>query len=340
LNTIVYDDEILKAKKIIIEAKKAGIDAIIAWDMAVVTEALRQGINVHLSTQASVSNFESLKFYANLGIKNIVLARECTLLQIKEIIDKIKKDNLPIEIETFIHGAMCVSLSGRCFMSQFLSCKSANRGECLQPCRREYDLVNKETKETLTIGNNYVLSAKDLSTITFIDRLIEAGISSFKIEGRAKTPEYVTVVVSSYRKAIDAYFEGYFTPDLAKELEENMKKVFNRGFSDGFFMGAPINEFADCYGGKSTLQKDYVGFVKNFYSKIQVAEIKIESNPLSQGDSIMFQGPTTGVVEEILESMQVNYQDIKTAKKGKSVAVKLKNKVRPKDKVFVLKEKN
>ncbi len=339
LNTIVYDNETKNVKKIIAASKKAGIDAIICWDMSVVNEALRQKMNVNLSTQASVSNFEAVKYYANLGIKKIVLARECTLTQIREIIKKIKKEKLDVKIETFVHGAMCVSVSGRCFISQFMHCKSANRGECLQPCRHEYDIIDRETGEMLTVDNHYVMSPKDLCAIRFVDKLIEAGIDSFKIEGRVKPPEYVKTVVSAYREAVDAYFEKRFTKEFAEALEERLKTVFNRGFSDGFFMGEPINEFTDSYGGKATVKKDFLGVIKNYYSKINVAELKIESNSLKVGDKIMIQGPTTGVVEEIINSIQINHRDVDKVIKGKSAAVKLANKVRLNDKVFLIKER-
>lgn len=339
INTIVYDEETHLVKKIVSEAKKAKVDAIICWDQSVINEALKQKIEVHLSTQAGVSNFEAVKYYSKLGIKRIVLARECTLKQIKDIKDKIRKSKLDVEIETFIHGAMCVSVSGRCFMSQFLFCKSANRGDCLQPCRREYDVVDKETGDVMTIGNNYVLSPKDMSTIMFVDKLIEAGIDSFKIEGRVKPPEYVKTVVSTYREAVDAYFEGRYTKKLAEELEEKLKTVFNRGFSKGFFMGELIDEFTDAYGGKATLQKDYVGVIRNYYAKVGVAEVKVESTPFKVGDIIMIQGPTTGVVEEKIESIQVNHKDVDVADKKKSVAIRYSHKVRVNDKVFVIKKK-
>ncbi|MBR9690221.1 U32 family peptidase [Candidatus Woesearchaeota archaeon] len=336
LNTLVYDDELEKIKKIISEAKKAKINAIICWDMGVLKEALRQKVPVHLSTQAGVSNFEAVKYYSELGVKRIVLARECTLKQIKSIINKIEKEEVNVEIETFVHGAMCVSISGRCFMSQFLYGKSANRGKCIQPCRREYEVIDKETGDKLSIGNNYVMSPKDLCTITFIDKLIEAGIHSFKIEGRAKNPEYVKTVVGSYKKAVDAYFEGKYTEKLAKELEEELKKVYHRGFSKGFYMGIPINEFTDSYGGKQDTKKGFVGYVRNYYKRLKVAEIKVESNSFKVGDTLMIQGPTTGVVEEKVKSMQVNYKDVDTAKKSKSVAVKFDTLLRPNDKVFLI----
>lgn len=336
LNSIVYDDELEKLDKILNEAKKAKVDAVICHDMAVLSKALSFGIDIHISTQASVSNFESVKYYASLGVKRIVLARECTLKQIKLIKENIVKTKLKVEIEVFVHGAMCVAISGRCFMSQFLFCKSANRGDCLQPCRREYDVVDKETGDKLTIGNSYVLSPKDLCAINFVDKLIDAGIDSFKIEGRVKPPEYVKTTVTVYRKAIDAYFKGGYDQTLAKELEHDLLNVFNRDFSNGFYMGAPMNEFTNSYGGKTKTKKVYVGFVKNFYSKVGVAEIKLESSNIHIDKMIMIQGPTTGVVEDKILSMQINHRDVKHGEKGKSVAVKLSVKVRPNDKVFII----
>lgn len=340
LNTIVYDDELLKLEKILIEAKKAKVDAIICWDMAVLTKALNHNLIVHLSTQASVSNFESLKYYSSLGVKRVVLARECTLKQIKSIKTKIIKEKLDVEIEVFVHGAMCVAISGRCFMSQFLFCKSANKGDCLQPCRREYDILDRETGDKLTIKNNFLLSPKDLCTITFVDKLIDAGIDSFKIEGRVKPPEYVKATVTSYKNAIESVFNKSYNKEFALSLENDLKKVFNRDFSSGFYMGAPINEFTDSYGGKTKTKKVYIGFVKNVYSKLNVAEIKIESYSLTVGNNLMIQGPTTGVVEEKIKSMQINHKDVTTCEKGKSVAIKLNVKVRPNDKVFIIEDIN
>lgn len=337
LNTIVYDNELKKVARIISDAQKAGVDAVIAWDMAVVTEALRQGMEVHLSTQASVSNFEALRHFAEMGIKRIVLARECTLEQIRSIVEKIAIEKLDVEIEAFVHGAMCVSISGRCLMSQFMFCRSANRGDCLQPCRHEYDVMDKENGHVLTIGNEYVLSPKDLCAIKFIDKLMDAGIVCFKIEGRVKTPEYVQVVVSAYRRGADACIEGSFTPELAGELEAGLKRVFNRGFSSGFYMGEPIDQFTDVYGARDNIAKQYVGRVMKYYARVGVAEIRVDSYSVSLGDMIMVQGPTTGVLEARVESMQVEHAPVEKVEKGASVGIKLPSQVRPNDKVYLIK---
>jgi putative protease len=336
LNVIVYDDEMEKLSRVIREAKEANVDAIIAWDMAVVTESIKQGMEVHLSTQASVSNFPALRHFAGLGVKRVVLARECTLEQVRAIKDNIIKSGLDVQIEAFVHGAMCVSISGRCFMSQFQFCKSANRGDCLQPCRREYDIVDQATGFKLTMGDDYVLSPKDLCTIEFVDKLIEAGIDSMKIEGRAKTPEYVHTVVSAYRRAVDAYAEGIYSPELASGLRTELDATFNRGFSDGFYMGRPIDDFTDEYGPKENVAKQYVGRVRNYYKRVGVVEIAVESNPIGMGEMLMIQGPTTGVVEGKVESMQIEHVETTIARKGQSVAVKFAMRVRPGDRVFLL----
>lgn len=329
LNTIVYDDEIKKIKKIIQKAKDA--DAVICWDLSVINECRKQKIPLHISTQASVSNSESAKFYKKIGAERIILARELNLEQIK----KIKKD-VNIEIECFIHGAMCVSISGRCFLSQFIFNKSANRGDCLQPCRREYLIKDSEEGHELKLGNDYILSPKDLCTIKFIDKLIEAGIDSFKIEGRARSPEYISVATSCYRKAIDAYFENKLTEKLKNELFDRLKTVYNRGFSSGFYLGKPINEFASPENHSST-KKIFVGIVKNYYNNIKVAEIKVEAHEIKLNDNLMFQGPTTGVYEQKIESMEINNKKINSIKKG-SVGVKTDKKLRKNDKVFLIRQ--
>jgi putative protease len=323
LNTIVYENELSKIKKILKKIKQTKVDAIHAWDMSVINEALKLKIPVHLSTQASVSNSEAAKFYKKLGIKRIILARECSLEQIK----KIKKE-VNIEIEVFIHGAMCVSVSGRCFMSEFEFKKSANRGECLQPCRREYVITDEEGKQ-LKLGKNFVMSPKDLCALPIIDKLIKAKIDAFKIEGRNRSPEYVKTVTEVYREAID---KGY-KPSLLKKL----KTVYNRGFSTGFFLGIPTKEdWANVYGSKATTRKVYIGKIIHFYNKIKVAEIKIETKGLKIGDSLMIQGPTTGVYEQKLNSIEIKHKKIRQAKKGKTVAVKLNKIARKNDKVYII----
>jgi putative protease len=339
LNTIVYENELGRVKRILHEAKKAKVDAVIAWDMAVIGEARRLKIPVHLSTQAAVSNFEAVRYYNSLGIRRINMARECSLEQIREIAEKIKKNRLKIQIETFVHGAMCVSISGRCFTSQFLFNRSANRGDCLQPCRREYLVEGVEEGRKLLVGNNYILSPKDLCCLGFIEKLIEAGINAFKIEGRNRSPEYVKTVTECYREAIDSYFEN---KKINKSgLLAKLKTVYNRGFSTGFYLGIPTEkEFTDAYGSKATTKKEYVGYVKNFYKKINVAEVKIESSGLKIGDDIMFVGNKTGVRQQKIRSMQIEHKDITKAGKGKVVGIKTKGLVRPNDKVFLIKRKN
>ncbi len=324
LNTIVYEKELSRIKKILKKVKETKIDAIHAWDMSVIKEALKLKIPVHLSTQASVSNSEAAKFYKKLGIKRIILARECSLEQIK----KIKQEVKGLELEVFIHGAMCVSVSGRCFMSEFEFKKSANRGECLQPCRREYIITDEEGKQ-LKLGKNYVMSPKDLCTLPIIDKLIKAKIDAFKIEGRNRSPEYVKTVTEVYREAID---KGY-NPSLLKKV----KSVYNRGFSTGFFLGMPIkDDWTNIYGSKSTTRKVYIGKIMHFYKKIKVAEIKIETKQLKTGDKLMIQGPTTGVQEQKLVSMEIKHEKIKQAKKGSLIAVKLNNLARKNDKVYII----
>lgn len=328
VNAIVYDNELEDVKRIISGAKKAGVDNIICWDLAVIQECKKQGMPFHISTQASVANTEAAKFYKELGAERIVLARECKLEDVKAI-----KQNSGIEIEAFIHGAMCVSVSGRCFMSQHLFKKSANRGDCLQPCRREYKIIDEENNELL-LGEDYVMSPKDLCALPFIDKLIEAGIDCFKIEGRARSPEYVKTVVSAYREAIDAYEKGEFSKELADRLVEKLKTVYNRGFSRGFYFGMPTaDDFTDAGGSKATQRKSYVGYVTNYYKEPGVAAIKLEAGALKKGDRIMIQGEKTGVQEQTVESMQINKKPLDKAEK-ELVGIKLNFTARENDKVY------
>jgi len=329
LNIIIYDDELEKVDETIKLAKKAGVDAVICWDLSIVNACKKHGLEFHISTQASISNFESLKFYHSIGASRVVLARECTIDQIKDIKRKIEEEKLDVEIEAFVHGAMCVSISGRCFLSQFMFCKSANRGECLQPCRRSYMLIDKETGDELKVGNDYILSPKDMCTLPIIEKLIEAGIDSFKIEGRMRSEEYVKEVVSAYRNAVDSY------PNILKDkLLDKVSKVYNRGFSEGFYMGKPINEWTDEYGSKATTKKVYLGKVKNYFEKIGAFEMKLESDILKIGDVVMVQGPTTGVVENKINSIQLNGENSDSAKRNNRIGIKYSHKVRPNDKVF------
>jgi len=330
LNTIIYDKEIKTAEKILKKAKDAKVDAIIAWDFAVLQLCKKLKLKIHLSTQANITNSEEIKFYKKLGVKRINLARELSLKQIK----KLKNKN--IEIEVFAHGALCVSISGRCFISQSLYGKSANRGECLQPCRREYEIKDKETGFKLKLGNNYILSPKDLCVLPVLDKIIKAKIDALKIEGRNRSPEYVAITTKVYREAIDAYYKKRFSKKLVDKLTKELKKVYNRGFSTNFYLGIPDKKtYTDEYGSKATKRKKYLGYVKNFYKKINVAEIKLESGSIKIGDNLLIIGNKTGVIEEKINSMEINHKKVKQAKKGQRVAIKFKNKVRENDKVYL-----
>lgn len=331
LNTIIYDSELNKVIKILKKAKESKIDAVICWDNSVILEAKKLKIPIHISTQASVSNSESAEFYKFLGAKRIVLARELSLEQIKKI-----KKNVDIEIECFIHGAMCVSISGRCFMSQFVFGKSANRGDCIQPCRRRYLLKDIEEGYELELGNNHVLSPKDLCTLPFIEKLIESKIDTFKIEGRSRSPEYVKVVTECYRKAIDAYFENKLTKELKNKLMQELEKVYNRGFSSGFYLGKPINEFIES-SNQSKTKKVFIGMIKNYYKRNGVGEFKLFTGKLKVNDTIMIQGPTTGVMEQKVKSMEIEHKKVNSVKKGNSFGIKVDKEVRKNDKVFLVK---
>ncbi len=344
VNTIIYGNEFEKVDTILSAAKKAKIDAIIASDFAVIQKANEIGLSVHISTQCSVSNFEAVKFYAKFA-DNIVLARELTLEQIKSITTQIKKEKLKgangelMKIECFVHGAMCISVSGRCFMSLYEHNKSANRGECLQSCRRAYKVTDLEENKELKIENNYVMSPNDLCTIEILDKIVDAGINILKIEGRGRSVEYVFTVTQVYNEALKAIKAKKFTEKLKKELLEKLKTVYNRGFSTGFFMGMPIGKWSEQYGSKSTEKKVYVGKVLHYYPKVQVAEIKLEAEDIKKGDEIAFTGPTTGFFKQKLNEIQINHKPIDKAKQGQSIGIKVNEKVRINDKFFVIKKK-
>jgi len=303
----------------------------------VLSLAKKLALKVHLSTQASVSNFKSLEWFAKQGVSRIVLARECTLEQIKKIINQIRKKSIKCEIETFIHGAMCVSLSGRCFLSQYSFKKSANRGECIQPCRREYLIKDKQEGEEYLLGEDYVLSPKDLCTIDFIDDLIESGISSFKIEGRIRSSEYVKIVTESYRQAIDAFFAGKLNKPLKEKLKAKLGSVYNRGFSSGFYFGQSKDAVSRRL--EQTCEKIYLGEVKKFFKKISVAEIELQNAGLEKGEELLFSGKSTPAQFCVAKELQVDRQFVDFAKKGSFVGVKLPFYVKPNDKVFIWRKK-
>ncbi|MDR3625252.1 MAG: U32 family peptidase [Ignavibacteriaceae bacterium] len=332
VNTIVYEEEIEELDKIISSAKSAGIDRIICWDFAVAQICNKYQIPFCVSTQGSVSNSLSAGIYKQLGAVRIVLARECSLEEIKAI-----RTNTDLEIEAFIHGAMCIAVSGRCFMSHHLFGPSANRGECIQPCRREYEVKDTITGKSMIMGEDYVLSAKDLCTIEFIDKLIEAGIDSFKIEGRKRSPEYVSTVVSVYRRAIDLYYEKKLTEEVKKNFLKELGEVYNRGFSSGFYFGKPgADDYADIYGSKATTKKEYIGRVLNYYKKTKIAYVMLESGKVTKDDKILIIGPTSGVVNVSLDKILKDEAEIATAEKSDKITFPCDILVRPHDRVYLV----
>ncbi|HQF42978.1 MAG TPA: peptidase U32 family protein [Ignavibacteriaceae bacterium] len=334
LNTIVFEEELNELEEIIIAAKEKGVDRIICSDLAVADLCYKHEMPFCISTQSSISNSLAADVYKRMGAVRIVLARECSLEEIKKI--RAKTD---LEIETFVHGAMCIAVSGRCFMSHHLFGKSANRGECVQPCRREYEVYDSAARKSLILGEDYVMSPQDLCTIEFIDQLIEAGIDSFKIEGRKRAPEYVAKVVSSYRQAIDLYFEGKLTTEKKKELLTELEKVYNRGFSSGFYFNIPSSaEYAGVEGSKATTRKSYVGKVLNYFKEIEVAHILIESGQIKTNDELLIMGETTGVLELKLETMKVNDNEDHTAKRGDEITFRVPALVRRNDRVYLIEQ--
>ena len=332
LNTIVFEDELNEAEQIIVAAKRAKIDGIICWDLAVAELCQKHKFPFCISTQGSVSNSLAASVYKKLGAVRIVLARECSLEEMKKI-----RNNTDLEIEAFIHGAMCIAVSGRCFMSHHLFGQSANRGECIQLCRREYEVYDTATQKSLLIGDDYVLSPKDLCTIEFIDQLIEAGIDSFKIEGRKRAPEYVATTVSVYRKAIDLHFKKKLTTEKKKEFLKELETVYNRGFSSGFYFGKPSSEdYAGIEGSKATTRKVYVGRILNYFKKPKAAHILLESGKLELNDRILIIGETTGLVDLKLEKIIVNEKTTRSAKKGDEVTFITSELVRRNDKVYLV----
>jgi putative protease len=337
LNTIVMNDELDKVRQILTEAKAAGIDAVILWDMSVFAIAKELGLSIHLSTQASVSNIKALEFYVKMGAERVVLARECALGQIKEIKKQIIQRNIPCAIEAFIHGAMCLTISGRCFMSHYTHGRSANRGDCTQPCRREYHIKSVDGDEEFIAGPDYVMSPKDLCSVEFIDQLIDAGIDSFKVEGRMRSAQYARVVTRVYRDAIDAYLEGGLTDDLKRRMKEKLAQVYNRGFSTGFYFGQPDASKSDQLG--HTHEKIYLGEVKKYYKKIGVADVLLRTGGLTKGEEILVIGKTTPAYMATVEEMQKNNEFVTEAGKGEHVGIKLPFKTNPKDKVFLWRKK-
>jgi len=331
LNTLVYNHELPRVEKILDACKEAELDAIICTDFGVIELAKEKGIEVHISTQASISNVKSAKFYAKFSPR-LVLARECTLDQIKDI-----KKEVGVEIEVFCHGSMCVAESGRCFMSQFHNRISANRGQCLHECRRAYKIVDEEEPQReFKLDNQYIMSPKDLCSLPILDKFKEAGVDVIKIEGRAKGPEYVFNVTKVYREAVDSLEKGEFNDELVEKLLGELKKVYNRGFSTGFLLGTPTNDsWAGLYGSVAGKTKERLGKIVNYYSNKGIAEVSLENVELAVGDIVMVSGPTTGYVETKVESIHTDDGEVEKVKKA-IVCFPVPEKVRKNDIVFKL----
>lgn len=351
LNIVLYQEDLPAMREALDCAKSAGVDAIIASDMAAISYCRSIGLEVHISTQLSISNVEALRFYAQFA-DVVVLARELNLDQVRDIHETIVREGICgpsgqlVRIEMFAHGALCMAISGKCYLSLHTYGASANRGACYQVCRRGYEVTDLETGNRLNIDNKYIMSPKDLCTIDFMDRIIGSGVKVFKIEGRARSAEYVKRCASCYRRAADAVCDGTYTPELAASLKGELAEVFNRGFWDGYYQGAYLGQWSEVYGSQATLKKVYCGKVSNWFDRIGVVEISVESCPLSVGDRAMAIGATTGVVEFAVEDMRVNLKPAQTAGKGVRCSVAVDPSICPDrrlrrgDKIYIWKEKD
>jgi len=339
VNTIIYGEDMATMHEIIDAAAEAGISAVIASDVAVMTYCRQRGVEVHLSTQLNISNVEALRFYAQFA-DVVVLARELRMEQVAEIYRQIVEQEIKgpsgelVRIEMFCHGALCMAISGKCYMSLQNTGRSANRGECMQICRRSYTVTDNETGTQLEIDNKYIMSPKDLKTIRFIDRMMESGVRVFKIEGRARGPEYVYTVVKCYREAINAVCDGTFTEERKDEWDERLARVFNRGFWDGYYQGQTLGEWNDHYGSMATERKVYVGRGVKYFSRLGVAEFTVEASTFKPGDKMLITGPTTGVVYVTPTEVHGDHGPVSEAKKGTRVSIAVPGKIRPSDKLF------
>ena len=338
VNVVVYDHEIDQMHRIIDEAVSNGISAVIASDLSVINYAFSKGIEVHLSTQLNITNIDSLKFYSQWA-DVAVLARELNLDQVRYIYDAIGEKNIlgpkgePVRIEMFAHGALCMAISGKCYLSLHENNKSANRGECYQTCRKSY-ITNRESGYELEIDNEYIMSPKDLCTIGFLDKLVDAGVRVLKIEGRARSAEYVREVSSCYNEALIALEDGTYTKEKTDSLRERLSTVFNRGFWDGYYLGQKLGEWNTNYGSSATKRKIYIGKITNYFNKLNVAEIKLENGDLCKGDTILVTGPTTGAIYYDAEEIRVDLKVTEKAHKGELCSIKTPDQLRRSDKVY------
>lgn len=339
LNTVVYDDEMKQIRLIADAAKSANVDAVIASDQATIHYAHSINLPLHISTQVNISNLESVKFYSNFA-DVMVLARELNLDQVKYIADKIKEENVTgpsgklVRLEMFAHGALCMAVSGKCYLSLHEWNKSANRGACLQKCRRPYMVYDQDGGEPLEIDNEYIMSPKDLKTIHFLNKILDSGIKVLKIEGRGRPPEYVKTTVETYREAVDSYLDGTYSEKKINSWDVRLAQVFNRGFWDGYYLGQRLGEWTHIYGSQATRKKVQIGKVTNYFSNKQIGEFQLQSGEVTQGDLLLITGPTTGAVELRVEGMQVDMKEVKKAEKGEKFSLYVSEKLRRSDKLF------
>lgn len=343
LNIVIYDEELEEAYSIIDAAKENNISAIIASDLAIIRYARKVGVEVHISTQCNVSNFEAVKFYSEFA-DVIVLARELNIKQIKSICDKIKEENICgpsgklLQMELFVHGALCMSISGKCYLSldTYGSEASANRGSCYQLCRRQYTVYDKDREIEMDIDGEYIMSPKDLKTIEFLDQILSAGVTVLKIEGRGRGPEYVKIVTQCYKEAVESYFENTFNQTKINDWNERLSTVFNRGFCSGYYLGKDFIEWTELYGNRATKVKKYIGSVTNYFTKLKVVELTLDADDLSVGDEIMIIGPTTGVEQFIVKELYFDNKPVDKVTKGEACSIFYPIYLRRSDKIFKL----
>lgn len=339
VNTIIYDQDMDKMRSIIDAVASSGISAIIASDMAAILYARSKGVEVHISTQLSVSNTETLRYYAQFA-DVVVLARELNLDQVKAIHEAIIRDDIRgprgelVRIEMFCHGALCMAVSGKCYLSLHQMNSSANRGACTQICRRGYTVTDRETGDQLDIENKYIMSPKDLRTIHFLNKMADAGVRVFKIEGRARGPEYVDIAVRCYSEALQALCDGTYTEERIARWEEQLAKIFNRGFWDGYYLGQRLGEWSSKYGSSATRVKEYRAKGVRYFSKLGVAEFYMEAGELHPGDEVVITGPTTGTIILTLDEIRVDLKPADTVRKGQSFSISVPSKIRPSDKLY------
>ena len=339
LNTIIYDHDLSIIKTLLDRAKQAHITAVIAMDQAVIAYARQIGMEVHISTQINITNIETVKFYA-LFADTMVMSRELSLRQIKKICEQIEREQVKgpsgnlVEVEIFGHGALCMAVSGKCYLSLHSHNSSANRGACKQNCRKKYTVIDQESGFEIELDNEYMMSPKDLCTLDFLDQVIDTGAKVLKIEGRGRAPEYVATVIRTYREAIDAYYEGTYTKEKVEKWMEALATVYNRGFWGGYYLGQKLGEWSGVPGSQATQKKVYIGKAMHFFPKTNISEFKIEAFDIKRGDKLLITGPTTGVQELILEDMYVNDQLSESAKKGDSCTFRTELRPRPSDKLY------